>query len=163
MAIPAPIARFLETRKIDYSVVPHPTAYTAQEEAAVAHVPGREWAKVVVCFADEKPILAVLPAPYSVDFERLRELAGAGALRLAQEPEIEPLYPGCERGAMPPLGPLYEQSVYVDRSLAADPEIVFNGGTHADAIRMSYQSFADLVRPVVGEFAIRPGVAGDGR
>jgi Ala-tRNA(Pro) deacylase len=157
MPIPAPVARFLESRNVAYTVIPHPTAYTAQEEAAVTHVPGREWAKVVVCLAADEPVMAVLPAPFTVDFDQLRSLAGARALRLAEEAEIESLYPGCERGAMPPLGPLYGQRVFVDESLAADPAIVFNGGTHVDAIRMSYQDFEQVVRPVVGRFAVRPG------
>jgi Ala-tRNA(Pro) deacylase len=153
MAIPTSVERYLESRGAAYQILTHPTAYTAQEEAAVAHVPGREWAKTVVCFADEQPILAVLPAPSSVDLERLRKLAGARKIRLATEDEMGPLYPECERGAMPPLGPLYGQRVFVDESLAADPEIVFNGGTHVEAIRMRYPDFTALVQPVVGAFA----------
>jgi Ala-tRNA(Pro) deacylase len=152
MAIPSSITEFLAGRGTAYTVLTHPTAFTAQEEAAVTHVPGRLWAKSVVCFADEKPVLAVLPAPFAVDFDRLQKLTGAGTLRLATEDEIGPLYPDCERGAMPPLGPLYGQRVFVDKSLASDPEIVFNAGTHVEAIRMRYQDFADLVKPTVGEF-----------
>ncbi len=152
MAIPAPIQRFLEENGARYSVLTHPSAYTAQEEAAVTHIPGREWAKTVVCFADDEPVMAVLPADTSVDLDRLRELTGAAKLRLAQEDEFAPLYPECERGAMPPLGALYRQRVFVDESLTSDPEIVFNGGTHVDAIRMRYEDFAALVRPVVGKF-----------
>lgn len=159
MAIPSTITEFLERRGTAYTVVTHPTAFTAQEEAAVTHVPGRLWAKTVVCFADEKPVLAVLPAPFSVDFDRLRKLTGESALRLAAEEEMEPLYPDCERGAMPPLGPLYGQRVFVDKSLTSDPEILFNAGSHVEAIRMRYQDFADLVKPVVGEFAKAPGRA----
>ena len=49
-------------------------------------------------------------------------------LRLAREEEMAPLYPSCDKGAQPPFGPLYGQKVFVDRSLAADPEIVFHGG-----------------------------------
>jgi len=153
MAIPVPIRDFLRDRHIDFRVVTHPTAYTAQEEAAVAHVPGREWAKTVVCFADNEPILAVLPAHYSVDFERLRTVAGASRLRLATETEMVGLYPGCEAGAMPPLGPLYGQRVFVDGSLGDDLEIVFNAGTHVDAVRMRYDAFVTLAGAKVASFA----------
>ncbi len=157
MAIPVPIRDFLRERHIDFRVVTHPTAYTAQEEAAVTHVPGREWAKTVVCYADNEPILAVLPAHYSVDFERLRNLAGATHLRLATETEMVALYPGCEAGAMPPLGPLYGQRVFADGSLADDLEIVFNGGTHVDAVRMRYDAFVALTGAQVATFAIPAG------
>ena len=108
--------------------------------------------------ADGQPVLAVLPAHFSVDVERLRALVGAAALRLANESELTPLYPDCELGAMPPLGPLYGQRVFADKSLAQDPEIVFNAGTHTDAIRMAFDDFVRLVNPVIGEFGIRPGL-----
>lgn len=159
MAIPESIERFLKDSGAAYSKLTHPTAYTAQEEAAVTHVPGREWAKTVVCFAGEEPILAVLPALLSVDLERLQDLTGAGSLRLAREDEFKALYPECETGAMPPLGPLYRQRVFVEESLASDPEIVFNAGTHVDAIRMRYNAFASVVKPVVGKFGRRQTAA----
>ena len=41
----------------------------AQEEAAVTHVPGRDWAKAVICFVDGEPIQAVVPADLEVDLE----------------------------------------------------------------------------------------------
>ena len=90
-----------------------------------------------------------------VDLVRLAHLAGAGTLRLAREDELDWLYPDCERGAMPPLGPLYKQRMFVDQALAAEPEIVFNAGTHADAVRMRYGDFAAMTRPFVGRFAER--------
>jgi Ala-tRNA(Pro) deacylase len=109
-----------------------------------------------VCFVDDEPILAVLPAHLLVDLEELRALAGACAIRLAREPEFARLYPDCEPGAMPPFGGLYLQRVFVDRSLVGESEMVFNAGTHTDAIRMHYGDFAELSRPVIGAFARRP-------
>jgi Ala-tRNA(Pro) deacylase len=46
--------------------------------------------------------------------------------------------------------------VYVDQSLTEDEEIVFQAGTHSDAIRMRYMDFAVLVFPVVEEFHRSP-------
>jgi hypothetical protein len=31
--------------------------------------------------------------------------------------------------------------------------MVFNAGTHTDCIRMHYEDFADLAKPVVGRFS----------
>jgi Ala-tRNA(Pro) deacylase len=152
MAISASIEHFLGDNRIPYAVLPHPRAYTAQREAAVTHVPGRMWAKTVACFADNDPILAVLPADSVIDVDRLRMLTGARALRFATEDEIGQLYTDCELGAMPPLGVLYGQRVFVDRSLADDDDVVFNGGSHTDAIKVKYQDFDRLVHPVVGDF-----------
>ena len=55
----------------------HRPAFTAQEEDAATHVPGRDWAKVVVCFVDSEPVEAVVPAPFIVNLDRLLELTGA--------------------------------------------------------------------------------------
>jgi Ala-tRNA(Pro) deacylase len=155
--IASSVSEFLRTHGVPFSVVTHRTAFTAQEEAAVSHVPGRMWAKTVVCVADGEPVLAVLPAHYSIDVERLRVIVGATALRLANEVELAPLYPECELGAMPPLGPLYGQRVFVDQSLMDDTEILFNAGTHTDAVRMKLDDFTRLVHPVVGAFGHKPG------
>jgi Ala-tRNA(Pro) deacylase len=65
------------------------------------------------------------------------------------------LFPDCELGAMPPLGSLYNLPVFVDESLAADEAIVFNAGTHRDAIRMLYDDFVRLTKPRVCSFARR--------
>lgn len=147
---------FLDTQRVPYTTMTHAQAFTSQEEAAAAHVPGRDWAKTVVCFADNEPVLAVLPAPRMINFEKLRVLAGATAIRLATEGEMAQLYSDCEVGAVPPLGPLYRQRVFVDQRLASELEIVFSAGTHTDAIRMAYSAFQSVNHPAVGEFAELP-------
>jgi Ala-tRNA(Pro) deacylase len=149
------IQEFLRRGNVAYSIFQHTPAFTAQEEAAVTHVPGRNWAKAVVCFADSEPIMAVVPADREVDLDRLADLARAHEVRLAGESELRWLYPDCELGAMPPFGPLYKQTVFVDDALARDDEIVFNAGTHTDAICMRYEDFVALARPTVGRFAER--------
>jgi Ala-tRNA(Pro) deacylase len=151
---PRSLDLFLKEARVPFTAFRHPPAFTTQEMAAVSHVPGRSWAKVVVCFVDDDtPILAVLPAHLIVDLEKLRVLAGASGIRLAREPEFARFYPDCEPGAMPPFGNLYLQPVFVDRSLVGEVEMVFNAGTHTDAIRMHYGDFLDLSHAVVGAFA----------
>src|SRR5437762_2504052 len=98
------IAELLKRERIPYTCFRHLPAYTAQEEAAVSHIPQHCWAKVVICVADDQPVQAVLPAHAIVDLEQLRALANAAALRLAHEDEISALYAQFEVGAMPPFG-----------------------------------------------------------
>jgi Ala-tRNA(Pro) deacylase len=150
------IHEFLREARVGYTVLPHRPAYSAQAEAAAVHVPGRDWAKVVVCFVDGNPIEAVVPAPMIVNLDRLLEVAGGSVIRLAGEDELARLYPGCEPGAMPPFGPLYGQPVFVDVMLAREPVLAFNAGTHTDAIAMRWSDFAASVRPIVGRFAEPP-------
>jgi Ala-tRNA(Pro) deacylase len=149
----ATIHEFLRAAHIPYTVVPHRPAFTAQEEAAATHVPGGDWAKVVACFIDGEPVEAVVPAPAFVNLARLLELAGGHKIRLAEEEELRRLFPDCEVGAMPPFGPLYGHTVFVDAVLALEPEIVFNAGTHREAITMRWNDFVKMVNPIVGRFA----------
>jgi Ala-tRNA(Pro) deacylase len=46
--------------------------------------------------------------------------------------------------------------VFIDVGLAGEERIVFNGGTHADAVIMRYADFAAITQPIVGYFAKRP-------
>ena len=154
MAIPASIERYVREHGVGYTPIHHRVAFTAQEEAAATHVPGREWAKTVICFADGKPVMAVLPAHYRLDFYALRTLLGARDVRLAAEHEFASLFPECETGAMAPLGDLYHQPVYVDESLTHDADIVFHAGTHVDAIKMRLTDFVRLSHPIIGRIAI---------
>ncbi|RYZ70262.1 MAG: YbaK/EbsC family protein, partial [Lysobacteraceae bacterium] len=75
-----------------------------------------------------------------------RALGGA-TVELAEESEIRDAFPDCELGAMPPFGHLYGMPVYVDSRLARQPEIVFNAGSHTDAVRMPYAEFERLAEP----------------
>ena len=156
MAVAPSVQEFLRCADVSYAVLRHQPAYTAQEEAAVTHVPGRDWAKTVICFADGEPIEAVVPANHKVNLEWLAALAGASSIRLASEDELDWLFPDCEAGAVPPLGPLFKQTVFVDQSLAGEERIAFPAGTHTDAVEMRFRDFAAVARPVVGRFAVRP-------
>jgi Ala-tRNA(Pro) deacylase len=168
MSVQPAVRELLERGHVPYQTFTHRLAYTAQEEAAAAHVPGRDWAKTIVCVADGQAILAVLPAPFVINFEKLRMLVGARRLRLATEEEMARWYPGCEVGAIPPLGPLYRQRVFVDRKLTQETDVVFSAGTHTDSIRMPYTAFATIAQPVVGDYGELPSAgkrsaAHDGR
>ena len=159
MPVKPRVQEFLRLADVGYTVLPHHRAYTARQEAAAALIPVSNWAKVVIAFADGEPIQAVVPADCSVDFERLAAIIGVAHVRMATEDEIDWLYPDCETGAMPPLGPLYRQLVFVDRRLTEHDDIAFNAGTFDDAVVMRVTDFLALTKPVVGSFArveVRP-------
>jgi Ala-tRNA(Pro) deacylase len=151
--VPTPIEHYLREHHVNYAVIHHPRAYAAMREAAAAHVPGREWAKAVVFMADRQATLAVVPADHVIDSTRLQDLVGAAEMRLATEAELGLLYHGCELGAVPPIGPLFGQRVFVDTSVTANDEIAFSAGSHRSAIRMRYREFESLIHPTVGRFA----------
>ena len=146
---------YLDKNGVDYHVSYHQRVYTAQEVAAAQHVPGRELVKVVMVRVDSELMMMVLPASFIVDMDTLKRLFPAKNVGLAREEEFQGLFPDCEIGAMPPFGNLYDLQVYVDTTLAGQPHIVFQAGTHVETIRMAYQDFVNLVQPKVVDFAIR--------
>ncbi|KKM13424.1 hypothetical protein LCGC14_1716380 [marine sediment metagenome] len=144
---------FLDSNNIKYVTIEHSRAYTANEIAATAHIPGKELAKTVMVKIDGKMTMTVLPAYCKINFELLQEAAGATNVELSSEQEFKDMFPGCEIGAMPPFGNLYGMEVLVDKSLCEDEEIAFNAGSHTELIRLSYKDFEGLVKPKVVKFS----------
>jgi Ala-tRNA(Pro) deacylase len=149
------LKEFLDNQNIKYVTISHSAAYTAQEIAASAHIPGKELAKTVMVKIDGKMAMAVLPASYNVDFDLFKKVAGTSKVELATEKEFKDMFPGCDVGAMPPFGNLYGMDVFVAESLAEDEEIAFNAGSHAELIRLAYKDFGRLAKPKVGRFSLR--------
>lgn len=150
------IYELLERERAPYEVLPHATTMTAQETAKAAQIPGGEFAKSTILKADGRLVMAVLPAGQHVDLERMRLLTRADRVELATEDEFASVFPDCERGAEPPFGGLYGLDVYIDGSLTENPKIAFNAGTHREALRIDYETFHRLVRPVIAHFAFTP-------
>ena len=138
---------FLDLHHVKYVTIRHSPAYTAQEVAASAHIPGKELAKTVMAKLDGRLAMAVLPASSQVNFERLKHTAGVSQAELAREREFRDLFPDCNVGAMPPFGNLYGVEVFVAESLTEDEEIAFNAGTHTELMRLAYKDFGRLVQP----------------
>ena len=147
------LEKFLDNNNIKYVTISHSAAYTAQEVAASAHIPGKQLAKTVMVKLNGEMAMAVLPASHKVDFDLLKEAIGASKVELASEEEFKDKFPECEVGAMPPFGNLFGIEVFVTESLAEDEEIAFNSGSHTELIRMSYKDFEALVKPRIVKFS----------
>ncbi len=138
---------YLDENHVEYLHTTHETAYKAREVACAEHMLPCNFAKAVVVCTDDGFGMAVLPADCQLDMKELRSALNAPHARLATEEEIERLFPGCELGAMPPVGGLFGLPVYVESGMAADATVAFNGGTHRDVIHMRFQDYQALVNP----------------
>src|SRR5438876_6368748 len=154
MKIPKQLIDCLNENKAQYEVLHHPEAVTAQRIAQAEHVKGRHHAKVVMFKYGEHSLMAMLPADHQIDLEKVGKVIGKTA-SLDSEKEFKSLFPDCVIGAMPPFGNLYGLPTYVDKNLAAQDYIVFEAGTHTDAIIMSYSDYDKIVKPKVGDLAIK--------
>ena len=149
------LKKYLEENHVRFVTIRHSPAFTAQEIAALAHVPGKEVAKTVMVKLDGTMAMVVLPAPDHVSANRLKEFSGAKEVELASEEEFADIFPHCEVGAMPPFGNLWDMEVFVDQRLREDEQIVFNAGNHTELVRLSYAEFERLVKPTIGFLSTR--------
>jgi len=147
------LIEFLDKSAVRYEVTEHQPAFTAQNLAAVEHEPGRYVAKPVVVRADGKYVMCVLPACYKIDMSALKSQLGAKSVKIAKEKDIGKIFPDCALGAEPPFGNLYDLPTIIDKALEEDDHIMFQGGTHEKAIRMSMDDYQKLVAPKMLEFS----------
>lgn len=148
------LKEFLDGNKVKYVTIRHSTAFTAQETAASAHIPGKELAKTVVLRIDGRMVIAVLPASHKLDLPLLRKAVGAHEVEIAHEADFRDMFPGCDTGAMPPFGNLFGMEVLVDGLLAENEEIAFNACSHSELVRLAYADYIKLVKPRVASFSV---------
>jgi Ala-tRNA(Pro) deacylase len=139
----------LERADAEYEMIHHKPDVRARETAADTHTAPDEFAKTVVVDVDGEFALAVLPATHSLAPAKLERSLGAQSVRLAEEWELEPLFPDVELGSVPPFGSLFNMAVFICPNLTRDVDITFNAGTHSDAVRMRYADFERLEQPTV--------------
>lgn len=149
------LTEFLDSHDKKFVVVKHSQAFTAQEVAAKAHIPGKEMAKTVIMKIDGDLKMVVLPSTHQVDFEQIKEALNADEVKLASEKEFENLFPDCELGAMPPFGNLYDMETVVAESLTEDETIAFNAGTHRELVKIAYKDFEELTKPKILPLGIK--------
>ncbi len=147
------VKQYLDREEIEYEVLFHSPAFTAQEVAAETHISGKQLAKTVMVKVEGKLAMVVLPAAFQIDFARLKVAVGKRRIELATEQEFKDAFPDCEVGATPPFGQLYGLDVIVEESLGDELVIAFCAGTHTELIQMAYRDFERLVQPKVAAFA----------
>lgn len=147
------LKELLDRHEVRYVILSHSPAYTAQEVAAAAHIPGREIAKVVMVKLDDTMIMSVLPASHRIDLERLAEVTGSRSAELATEDEFAALFPGCELGGMPPFGRLWSIPMVASETLLEDEQIAFNAGNHTEVMILPLRDWMQLAEPKLLTFS----------
>jgi Ala-tRNA(Pro) deacylase len=145
------VKEFLTERKIAYDVLSHKPTYDAQHMAHAVHVPGAKVAKTVLLRANHgyRYVTAIVPANQKIDFDIASRSLGHCELRLATEPEISEVCPDCEFGVLLPFGSQYGVKTIVDSSFETQSDIVFEGNTHEESIRIKFADFCRLESPLI--------------
>ena len=153
MSMSQRLQEFLDSKNVRFELLPHYPAFPAQKTAQSLHVSGKHFAKSVILHADGRLVMVVLPASHRLNLHDLRQELEVAQIEMAPESEVEKICEDCELGAFPPFGHLYGMETWVDRTLSKSEAIVFNAGTHTEAIRMKYADYAELENPLMASFA----------
>jgi len=144
----------LEQHHVAFDEMHHREAFTAQAVAQREHISGHHVAKVVIVMADGRPVELVLPASRRVLLDRVKDILGAKEVRLGTEEEMAQRFSDCERGAIPPLRHWDGVEVIMDATLQTAGIILFQAGTHCDAVRLQFDDWFRLVNPRVEWFSV---------
>lgn len=147
MGIPRTVDHYLDQAKVSYDLVDHPLTLRARETALSARVSPRRVAKAVVLRdrRSQRPIVAVLPADSHLELRWLRDEMGLD-LAFVEESELEPLFPDCRPGAIPPFGEAYNLTTIWDQSLVNQPDLYFEAGDHEHLIHMGQAGLSRILR-----------------
>jgi len=143
---------YLDQLGVNYRLSRHETAYTAADLTHAEHVPGRKVIKPVVVKADGQFVMCALPASHRIDLDTLRAQLQVTDVELAGERELCELFPDCEMGAEPPIGRMFGIPTLMDESLFADDRVMFQAGTHKDAVTMTLADYRRAAQPEVAYF-----------
>lgn len=154
----APLTRrildLLASHDVPHRFLRHPPVRTSEEASRVRGTPLEAGAKALVCHADDRIVLIVVPADARLDNRAFRQQAGVRNVRMIDAERVQELV-GAPVGAVPPFGSLFGLPTYADQEVAERELIAFNVGARDASVTMAGSDYAALERPTLGRFARR--------
>jgi Ala-tRNA(Pro) deacylase len=145
------LSALLDRHGVRYEVSRHAAVFTSEEAARVRGTTLASGAKALVCRADSRFVLFVMPADRKLDSKQVRKNFGLKSLRFATRDEVVELTQ-LEPGSIPPFGQLFGLTTYCDESLAEQSRINFNAGDHTISVAMSFADYLKVEAPTLGCF-----------
>ena len=146
------IEELLNARGVAFEVRRHEPVYTSEEAAAIRGTPLSSGAKALVCKADARFVMFVIPADRKLASREVRRARGWRKLRFADGEEVKGLT-GLEPGSIPPFGSLFGLPTLCDRRLGENETINFNAGDHGISVSMRYDDYVRVESPELDTFA----------
>jgi Ala-tRNA(Pro) deacylase len=139
---------------VEFELLPHSRTLTAASEARALGVLPQGVAKTVVARDEQGALIrAVVSASDRVSTSKLAEAVSATKVSLLTEAELASAYPQFELGAVPPFGGPAGDRVVVDRRLADDQHVVFDGGVHDTSLRMRTEDLIEVAAARIADIA----------
>ncbi len=148
-------ARIIEDLKsagVAYEPYEHEAVRTSEEAARIRNTPLREGAKALVLYADDKPVMAVVPGDRKLDTKLFKATYQVNDLRMATPEEVEKVT-NVQIGAVPPFGHIFGIPIYVDAAIRENSSVSYNAGMHTRSVRMAEKDYEKVAKPIVGAFS----------
>ena len=142
------LQEYLDAHNVAHEFIEHSPAYTAKQIAELVNVDSTQVAKTVMVYLDGVLSMVVLPASCRIRWDRFTRTMGTELVDLATESEFENRFPGCELGAMPPFGRMFELPMYMYEGFDESGSIVFRGGSHSQSVKMDFKDYKMLAQPM---------------
>jgi Ala-tRNA(Pro) deacylase len=140
---------------VGFEVLRHAPVFTSEEAAAVRGTSLASGAKALICKADDRFVLIVMPADRRLAGKLVRKSERIKSFRFATQDEIQHLT-GLAPGSIPPFGSLFNLPTWCDELLAEQPRINFNAGDHAISLSLTYADFVRFEQPKVEAYSEPP-------
>jgi Ala-tRNA(Pro) deacylase len=146
------IIELLNKQHISYKTFSHEAVLTSEQAAKVRGNKLEQGAKAMLLRSEGTFVLAVISAAKQIDMKKMKNILDTKSLSFATPEEVMKIT-GCEIGAVPPFGNLFDIPVYCDVSIQQQEKIDFNAGLRTHSIEVKSEEYIALVHPKVAEFA----------
>lgn len=123
-----------------------PFTVTAGPPAPIA---GGSLARVVILRDGDAYVLAVLPAAATLDLAGFRRRVGRYGLTIAKEEQFRAELPELGDGPVPPFGRMVAIPVYLDRTLAGEAVMRFEGDADRETVSLPMRDYVRVERPAI--------------
>lgn len=141
------ICAALDAARVVYTTETHAPVVTSEDAARIRGVSMHTGAKALVMQgkSSKKPMLFVMPADLRLGKQKAKQLVGEEVAFAADPVTVT----GCVKGSVPPFGSLLGLATYCDRRLADNEFINFNAGSLTNSIRLSYEEYLRVEKPML--------------
>jgi len=154
MKMQTKVTEFLDSKKIQYRILPHEKeVFTCEDAAKERAITIDEMIKTLFLIdKNGKQILAGIIADKKLDLDKLREVASAQKLRFATKDEIKEIL-GYTMGAVPPIVFDSNTTVVFDEEIKSKEKVSISSGDLMAGIELKAKDLIELVKPKIGKIA----------
>lgn len=145
------VLELLNENGVEHQVLHHEPVFTSEQAAQVRGTPLEDGAKALVCHADARMCLIVVPANLRLDTKAFKTAYAVKNLRMAATDEVEAL--GAVAGGVPPFGHLMGLQTYADEGILQRAKLSFNAGSRTTSVILAATEYLRLEEPILGRFA----------